>query len=58
METVHQEGAHLIAQLMHAGGQSQGNAYTEDTIAPSENAPKGEQLGFTVVLVPSRHQRK
>ncbi|ASF40561.1 NADH:flavin oxidoreductase [Halobacillus halophilus] len=46
VETVHQEGAHLIAQLMHAGGQSQGNAYTEDTIAPSENAPKGEQLGF------------
>ncbi len=43
---VHEYGTAIIAQLMHAGGQSQGNAYTDVTVAPSEVAPKGEQLGF------------
>ena len=46
IEAVHEEGSLMIAQLMHAGGQSQGNAYTDETIAPSAIAPKGEQLGF------------
>ncbi|WP_226584681.1 NADH:flavin oxidoreductase [Halobacillus litoralis] len=46
IEAVHQHGSIMIAQLMHAGGQSQGNAYTDETIAPSAIAPKGEQLGF------------
>lgn len=46
IEAVHDEGSIMIAQLMHAGGQSQGNAYTDETIAPSAIAPKGEQLGF------------
>ncbi|WLR47963.1 NADH:flavin oxidoreductase [Halobacillus litoralis] len=46
VKAVQDEGSIIIAQLMHAGGQSQGNAYTNETIAPSAIAPKGEQLGF------------
>ena len=46
VESVHEHGSLMIAQLMHAGGQSQGNRYTNETIAPSPIAPKGEQLGF------------
>ncbi|WP_079477559.1 NADH:flavin oxidoreductase [Halobacillus salinus] len=46
VDAVHQHETFMIAQLMHAGGQSQGNAYTNETIAPSAVAPKGEQLGF------------
>ncbi|RWZ60183.1 NADH:flavin oxidoreductase [Halobacillus fulvus] len=46
VNAVHDEGSIMIAQLMHAGGQSQGNIYTDETIAPSAVAPKGEQLGF------------
>lgn len=46
VDTVHQHDTAIIAQLMHAGGQSQGNVYTDTTVAPSDIAPKGEQLGF------------
>ncbi|MFC7061726.1 NADH:flavin oxidoreductase [Halobacillus seohaensis] len=46
VEAVKDQGSIFIAQLMHAGGQSQGNAYTDDTIAPSAVAPKGNQLEF------------
>ncbi|MFB4165246.1 NADH:flavin oxidoreductase [Alteribacillus sp. JSM 102045] len=46
VNAVHQHGAMFIAQLMHAGGQGQGNIYTKETIAPSAVSPKGEQLGF------------
>lgn len=46
VQTVHDHGALMIAQLMHAGGQSQGNAYQDTTKAPSAVAPKGNQLGF------------
>ncbi|MDM5315167.1 NADH:flavin oxidoreductase [Fictibacillus sp. b24] len=46
VRAVKENGARMIAQLMHAGGQNQGNAYTETSIAPSAIAPKGEQLGF------------
>ncbi|UOR10542.1 oxidoreductase [Halobacillus amylolyticus] len=46
VESVQKHGATFIAQLMHAGGQSQGNAYTDQTVGPSEIEPKGEQLGF------------
>ncbi|WP_147803254.1 NADH:flavin oxidoreductase [Alkalicoccus halolimnae] len=46
VKAVQDKGALMIAQLMHAGGQSQGNIYTGETIAPSTAAPKGEQLGF------------
>ncbi|MCA0984204.1 NADH:flavin oxidoreductase [Halobacillus yeomjeoni] len=46
VESSQKQGAHFIAQLMHAGGQSQYNAFTDETIAPSDIPPKGEQLGF------------
>ncbi|WP_430786834.1 NADH:flavin oxidoreductase [Virgibacillus flavescens] len=46
VEAVQNHDTVMIAQLMHAGGQSQGNAYTNETIAPSAIAPKGEQLEF------------
>ncbi|MBA2173763.1 NADH:flavin oxidoreductase [Halobacillus locisalis] len=46
VETVHNHGSIIIAQLMHAGSQSQGNRYTDETIAPSAIAPKGNQLEF------------
>ncbi|WP_173917368.1 NADH:flavin oxidoreductase [Halobacillus sp. Marseille-Q1614] len=46
VEAVKNQGALFIAQIMHAGGQSQGNSYTDETIAPSPVAPKGNQLEF------------
>ena len=46
VDAVHKHDSLMIAQLMHAGGQSQGNAYTNETISPSNVPPKGEQLGF------------
>ncbi|MCP3029158.1 NADH:flavin oxidoreductase [Halobacillus sp. A5] len=46
VEAVQDNGALFIAQIMHAGGQSQGNDYTDETIAPSAVAPKGDQLEF------------
>ncbi|PFA62985.1 NADH:flavin oxidoreductase [Bacillus sp. AFS015802] len=46
VDAVHNHDSIMIAQLMHAGGQSQGNSYTDETIAPSAIPPKGEQLGF------------
>ncbi len=46
VEAVHSEGAKIIAQLMHAGAQTQGNRFMTDTVGPSAIAPKGEQLGF------------
>ena len=45
-DAVHDAGALIISQLMHAGALSQGNAYTRETIAPSAIKPKGEQLGL------------
>jgi 2,4-dienoyl-CoA reductase-like NADH-dependent reductase (Old Yellow Enzyme family) len=45
-EAVHDEGAPIVAQLMHAGPLVQGNRYTDETVAPSPVQPKGEQLGF------------
>lgn len=46
VDGVHEAGATFIAQLMHAGGQSQGNRYSEETAAPSAIPPKGNQLEF------------
>ncbi|MFG6119854.1 oxidoreductase [Thalassobacillus sp. B23F22_16] len=46
VDSVHNYDAVFIAQLMHAGGQGQGNAYVTKSIAPSEVPPKGEQLEF------------
>ncbi len=45
-DSVHQHGAKIIAQLMHAGAISQGNIYRPDTLAPSAVQPRGEQLSF------------
>ncbi|MCV7169235.1 NADH:flavin oxidoreductase [Mycobacterium manitobense] len=44
VDAVHTEGTPFIAQLMHAGALSQGNAYGAETIAPSDVAPRGEML--------------
>ena len=46
LSAVHARGAKLIAQLMHAGGLSQFNAYREASAAPSAVQPLGEQMGF------------
>jgi 2,4-dienoyl-CoA reductase-like NADH-dependent reductase (Old Yellow Enzyme family) len=37
-------GVRIVAQLMHAGALSQGNAYRSGTIAPSVVAPLGEMM--------------
>ncbi|HEU5139368.1 MAG TPA: NADH:flavin oxidoreductase [Bacillales bacterium] len=43
---VHEHGASIFAQLMHAGALSQGNYYADTTVGPSAIQPKGEQLAF------------
>lgn len=45
-DQVHEAGARMLCQLMHAGALSQGNIYKNVTKAPSAVPPKGEQLGF------------
>jgi 2,4-dienoyl-CoA reductase-like NADH-dependent reductase (Old Yellow Enzyme family) len=46
ISSVHENGAKIFCQLMHAGALSQGNRYKNETIGPSAVKPKGEQLGF------------
>lgn len=46
VEAVHDAGAKIILQLMHAGGLSQGNHWKQEAMGPSAVQPKGEQLGF------------
>ncbi|WP_026695675.1 NADH:flavin oxidoreductase [Peribacillus kribbensis] len=46
VDSVHQAGAKIFAQLMHAGALSQGNRFVNETIAPSSVPPKGEQMEF------------
>lgn len=46
VDSVHQAGAKIFAQLMHAGALSQGNRFMKESIAPSAVEPKGEQLEF------------
>jgi 2,4-dienoyl-CoA reductase-like NADH-dependent reductase (Old Yellow Enzyme family) len=43
---VHQAGARIFIQLMHAGALSQHNHYREGTVGPSAVRPKGEQMGL------------
>jgi len=43
---IHESGAKVFAQLMHAGSQSQANPYTDLTLAPSAIRPRGEQLAM------------
>ncbi|MBP1987739.1 NADH:flavin oxidoreductase [Halolamina salifodinae] len=43
VDAVHEAGAPIFAQLMHAGAQTQGNPHTDgETLGPSAVAPKGE----------------
>lgn len=45
-DAVHEEGASIFMQLMHAGALSQGNHWIAETIGPSGVQPVGEQMGF------------
>lgn len=45
-QAVKGNGAKFIAQLMHAGGQMQGNRFVSNSMAPSAIAPPGKMLGF------------
>jgi 2,4-dienoyl-CoA reductase-like NADH-dependent reductase (Old Yellow Enzyme family) len=46
VSAVHEHGAKIVLQLMHAGALGQGNERVNETIAPSAVTPKGEQLSF------------
>jgi 2,4-dienoyl-CoA reductase-like NADH-dependent reductase (Old Yellow Enzyme family) len=46
VDSVHESGAKIIAQLMHAGALSQGNRFVKETMGPSAVTPKGEQMQF------------
>jgi 2,4-dienoyl-CoA reductase-like NADH-dependent reductase (Old Yellow Enzyme family) len=46
VNAVHDAGAKIVMQLMHAGALSQGNHWKEEAIGPSAVQPKGEQMGF------------
>lgn len=46
VDAVHEEGSAIIAQLMHAGPQSQGNPFREGARGPSANAARGQQLAM------------
>jgi len=42
VDAVHEEGSPILAQLMHAGAQAQGNRYGYGSVAPSDYRPPGE----------------
>lgn len=44
VDAVHAAGAPIVAQLMHAGAISQGNAYGFETIGPSAVQPRGHMM--------------
>ncbi|QAS51902.1 NADH:flavin oxidoreductase [Halobacillus litoralis] len=46
VRNVQAHGALFLAQIMHAGAQSQGNPHRSHSIGPSEVAPKNDQLPF------------
>ncbi|MFB4213501.1 NADH:flavin oxidoreductase [Shouchella sp. JSM 1781072] len=46
VETMKENRALSIAQIMHAGAQSQGNAYTDETVAPSVFTPPREKVSL------------
>ncbi|MGF3022094.1 NADH:flavin oxidoreductase [Methylobacterium aquaticum] len=46
VDGVQAHGARIVAQLMHAGALSQGNAFRAGTKGPSAVRPKGEQMPF------------
>lgn len=43
VDSVHQAGAKIVAQIMHSGALVHGNPFGEDSIAPSAVQPKGEK---------------
>lgn len=45
-EAVHGEGSKIIAQLMHAGPQVQGNPYGLGPVGPTDKPAHGEQLSI------------
>lgn len=46
VDGVHAHGSRIVAQLMHAGALSQGNAHRAATKAPSSVQPVGRQMPF------------
>ncbi|MFQ6392680.1 tRNA-dihydrouridine synthase [Nocardia sp. KC 131] len=44
VDAVHTGHAPIVAQLMHAGALSQGNAYGVETVAPSAVRPRGQMM--------------
>jgi 2,4-dienoyl-CoA reductase-like NADH-dependent reductase (Old Yellow Enzyme family) len=46
VDAVHNAGAQIVMQLMHAGALSQGNYWKQESIGPSAVRPKGEQMAF------------
>ncbi|MFD3704245.1 NADH:flavin oxidoreductase [Nocardia sp. NPDC058658] len=44
VDAVHDAGSTIIAQLMHAGAISQGNAYGYESIGPSAVSPRGQKM--------------
>ncbi|MFC4375516.1 NADH:flavin oxidoreductase [Nocardia halotolerans] len=43
-DSVHEAGAAIVAQLMHAGAISQGNSFGFETVGPSAVAPRGQMM--------------
>lgn len=44
VQTVHENGAKIFAQIMHAGALSQGNRFVKGSVGPSAVQPKGQQM--------------
>lgn len=57
VDSVHQAGAKIFAQLMHAGALSQGNRFVNETIAPSARQ-KVNKWSFTEETGLFQHQEK
>ncbi|WP_158773329.1 oxidoreductase [Cobetia sp. L2A1] len=46
VDAVHQQSGRIVAQLMHAGAQTQHNRFKDEVVAPSESRASGEMLSF------------
>lgn len=46
VDAVHQQSGRIVAQLMHAGAQTQHNRFKDEVVAPSESRATGEMLSF------------
>ncbi|MGW6662948.1 MULTISPECIES: oxidoreductase [Peribacillus] len=58
VNAVHSAGSAIFMQLQHTGPLSQGNRFTDETVAPSSIQPKGEQLKFYLGEGPFRLPRE